>query len=179
MTSLRDLEESTMFCSGCGQPLTPGQAFCPQCGRPVAPALSPVPPVPNLAFQVESYRGKIRVLAIVWFVYAGIALLLGFAGLTFARQFLTGGFGPWMNGGNPPAWFFPAIWHFAWIALVVRSALAVVAGWGLLEQERWGRIVAIIVAFLSLLKFPFGTAMGIWTLVMLLGYRNATLYEQL
>jgi hypothetical protein len=28
-------------------------------------------------------------------------------------------------------------------------------------------------AFLSLLKFPFGTAIGIWTLVVLLGYRNA------
>jgi hypothetical protein len=39
--------------------------------------------------------------------------------------------------------------------------------------------VAIVAAFLSLLKFPLGTAMGIWTLVVLLGYRNATLYEQL
>jgi hypothetical protein len=39
--------------------------------------------------------------------------------------------------------------------------------------------VAIVAAFLSVLKFPFGTAMGIWTLVMLLGYRNTTLYGQL
>lgn len=164
-----------MFCSRCGAALAAGQAFCPQCGQPVAPA----PLVPNLAFQVENYRGRIRALAIVWLVYAGVSLLFGFAGLTFARQFLTGGLGPWMNGGNAPAWFFPAILHFAWIALVVRTALAAVAGWGLLEQQRWGRILAIVVAFLSLLKFPFGTAMGIWTLVVLLGYRNATLYEQL
>lgn len=39
--------------------------------------------------------------------------------------------------------------------------------------------MAIIVAFLSLLKFPLGTALGIWTLVVLMGYRNATLYDQL
>jgi hypothetical protein len=39
--------------------------------------------------------------------------------------------------------------------------------------------VAIVAAFLSLLKFPFGTALGIWTLVMLLGYRNTTLYQTL
>jgi len=26
---------------------------------------------------------------------------------------------------------------------------------------------------------PFGTALGIWTLVTLMGYRNQTLYEQL
>ena len=168
-----------MFCSRCGAALAPGQAFCPQCGQPVATGIPPVPPVPNLAFQVESYRGKIRALAIVWFVYAGISLLLGFAALTFARHFFHGGFGPWMNGGNPPVWVFPALFQFAWVALVVRTALAVVAGWGLLEQARWGRIVAIVVAILSLIKFPFGTAMGIWTLVVLLGYRNATLYEQL
>ena len=42
-----------------------------------------------------------------------------------------------------------------------------------------GRVVAIVAAFLSLLRFPFGTALGIWTLVMLMGYRNASLYDQL
>lgn len=167
-----------MYCSACGHALEPGQPFCPQCGRPQAPAVAPVPPVPNLAFQVENYRGKIRALAIVWFVYAGLSLLLGLAGLTFAKAFFAGNFGPWMNGATPPP-FLPFILRFVWVALVVRSALALIAGWGLLEQRQWGRIVAIIVAILSLIKFPFGTAMGIWTLVVLLGYRNATLYEQL
>jgi hypothetical protein len=62
---------------------------------------------------------------------------------------------------------------------MVRTGMALVAAWGLLERAQWGRIVAIVAAFLSLLKFPFGTALGIWTLVVLLGYRNTTLYEQL
>jgi hypothetical protein len=48
-----------------------------------------------------------------------------------------------------------------------------------MERTDWGRIVAIVAAFLILLKFPFGTALGIWTLVTLLGYRNTTLYQQL
>jgi hypothetical protein len=43
----------------------------------------------------------------------------------------------------------------------------------------WGRVLAIIAAFVNIIKFPFGTALAIWTLVMLMGYRNATLYEQL
>ena len=42
-----------------------------------------------------------------------------------------------------------------------------------------GPFVAIVAAILSLIKFPFGTAIGIWTLIMLLGYRNSSLYEQL
>jgi hypothetical protein len=62
---------------------------------------------------------------------------------------------------------------------MVRTGLALVAAWGLLERTRWGRIFAIIVAILSLVKFPFGTALGIWTLVVLLGFRNSMLYQQI
>jgi hypothetical protein len=40
-------------------------------------------------------------------------------------------------------------------------------------------VAAIIAAVFSLLRFPFGTALAIWTLVLLLGYRNSTLYDQL
>jgi uncharacterized membrane protein (DUF2068 family) len=69
--------------------------------------------------------------------------------------------------------------HLIWIALLGRAVLAVIAGWGLLEHTQWGRIVAIVAAILSLIRFPLGTALGIWTLIMLLGYRNTTLYEQL
>ena len=43
----------------------------------------------------------------------------------------------------------------------------------------WGRVVAIVAAFLCILKIPFGTALAIWTLVTLLGYRNTSLYDQL
>lgn len=165
-----------MFCSGCGQALTPGQGFCPQCGRPVAPL---APPVPGLQVQLESFAAKIRVLGILWLVYAGLGLVLGFVGLAFMKSFLNGGFGPWMHGPTPPMWFFPALVQFAWVILIVRAGLCVAAGWGLLERTQWGRIVAIIAAIVSLIKFPFGTALGIFTLVMLLGYRNSTLYEQL
>jgi hypothetical protein len=69
--------------------------------------------------------------------------------------------------------------HLIWVALFGRAILAVVAGWGLLERTQWGRIVAIVAAILSLIRFPLGTALGIWTLIVLLGYRNSTLYEQL
>jgi hypothetical protein len=169
-----------MYCSGCGQALAPGQTVCQQCGRPVAPQ---VPPVPGFGFEVENYRTRVKALGVVWFVYAGLSLLLGFAALSFARTLLLGGVwtwtnGPWGHGSPPPVWLIPVM-HLAWLSLVIRSVLAVVAGWGLLEHAQWGRVVAIIVAILSLIRFPLGTALGIWTLVMLLGYRNSTLYQQL
>jgi len=165
-----------MFCSGCGQALAEGQAFCQHCGRPMAPH---APAVPGLQFQLESYAGRLKTLSILWFIYAGFSLLMGFAGLTFARAFMMGNFGHWINGPVPPFLLGPMFIHLVWIAISVRVALALVAAWGLWERTQWGRIVAIVVAILSLLKFPFGTALGIWTLVMLLGYRNSSLYEQL
>lgn len=167
-----------MYCSGCGQALTPGQPACPKCGRPIAP------PIPNLDFQVLNYDGRIKALSIVWFVYGGLSLLLGIIGLFFANAFLIGHFGPWPHGpwGHGPMgpeWFVPMILRFAWVFVVLRSALALAAGWGLWERAQWGRVVAIVAAFLSLVRIPIGTALGIWTLVTLLGYRNTTLYDQL
>jgi hypothetical protein len=165
-----------MFCSGCGHVLDAGQPVCVQCGRPMAPA---APPVPGFEFQIANYAGKVRTLGILWLVYAGLSMVLGFAGLQFAKNFMSGGFGPWMHGPNPPDWFFPAVMHIAWLFLVLRGVLCAVAGWGLLERAEWGRIMAIVVAVLSLIKFPIGTALGIATLVILLGYRNTALYEHL
>lgn len=164
-----------MYCSGCGHALAPGQVVCSQCGHQSAP---PVPPVPGLQFEVENYANKIRVLSIFWYVYAGLGFLLGIAGLTFAKAFFSGMMGPWAHGPMP-FFFGPAVLHMIWIGLVIRSLLAVAAGYGLMTHQPWGRLVAIIAAIFCMLKFPWGTAMGIWTLVVLLGYRNESLYNQL
>ncbi len=169
-----------MFCSNCGLQIQPSPTTCPRCGHPVPP---PVPAVPGLPFALENYRSKIRALGIVWLVYAGLSLMLGFAGLTFARAFfLSGGhILPWMHGSLdtpvPQTWI-PML-HFAWIFVGIRVLITGIAAWGLLEHTRWGRIFAIIVAILGLFRFPLGTALGIWTLIVLLGFRNAMLYEQL
>lgn len=166
-----------MYCSGCGQALPLGQGYCPQCGRPIP---VPVPPVPGIEFQLEGYAGRVKAIAICWFVYAGITLFLGTIGMAFANAFFTHRFGGW-NGGpwDHSEWLFPAMMHFAWMILVLRTGLAIAAGIGLLQRTEWGRILAIVSAFLGLIHFPFGTALGIWTLVVLLGYKNTRLYEQI
>ena len=168
-----------MYCSGCGQVLAPGQAVCPQCGRQ---AVAPVPAVPGFAYQLESYAGKVKALSIVWFIYAGYSVLSGLLGLAVVHAIFSHhtdwGNNPWTNGSGPN-WFLPAIFHIVWVAVLMRTCLAVLTGYGLYMRARWGRILAIVVAILSLIKFPIGTALGIWTMVMLLGFQNSTLYEQL
>src|ERR1017187_2720892 len=142
-----------MFCSGCGLALAPGQGFCPQCGRPVAPA---VPPGPGLQFQLESYAGKVKALGILWLVWAALSVAFGVVGLSVAKAFMFGHFGPWMtgpwaHGPLPPECLGSGILHFAWVILVMRCGLALAAGWGRVERTHWGRVVGIVAGFFNVL----------------------------
>ncbi len=126
---------------------------------------------------------RIRALSIVWFIYGGLSLALSLFGLAFANAFFHGpmpwAYGPWAHGISGPWLFGPGLVHLALGFAVVRSVLAFLAGWGLMERTQWGRVMALVAAFFSLLRIPVGTALGIWTLVTLFGYRNTTLYDQL
>ena len=172
-----------MYCSGCGIGLAPGQTFCPQCGRPVAMAAAPA--VPGYQIQLHNFSGQIRALSLVWFIYAALTLVLGTIGLAFANVALSRHFGTWPHGmgadGWPMGpWFGAAVLRFAWVFLIAHTVLSAAAGWGLHERACWGRTVAIVAAIVNIALFkPLGIAVSIWTLVMLMGYRNATLYEQL
>lgn len=168
-----------MFCTACGTAITAGQPVCSKCGQPLTPM---APAGPAVSFELDRYRSHVRALAIVWFIYGALSLLLGIVGLAFARNFVLPHLGQWINGPDAPPippGFFQMMLHFAWIAVAIRAALAFFTGWGLMQEERWGRILAIIASVLALIRIPLGTALGIWTLVMLLGYRHSQLYEQL
>jgi len=66
---------------------------------------------------------------------------------------------------------------FAWMTLAVRVGLALAAGLGLMQKAPWGRWVAIVAGCLAMFHLPFGTALGIWTLTVLLNAPNAAAYE--
>ena len=139
--------------------------------------MAAVPQVPGFQFELTSYASRLRALSVVWFIYGGLVLLSGLLGLAFADAFFQGRFQRWMHGPFPPIWLSPTIVHFIWVIVIARAGLALAAGYGLMHRAPWGRVVAIISAFCSIYKFPFGTALAIWTLVTLMGYRNTTLYD--
>ena len=170
-----------MFCSGCGQTLASGEMICARCGRPVAMAPAGIPAI---NYSIDQYASRVRTLGIVWLVYSGLSLFVGLLGLAFAHAVINGSAMPWMG----PGWMH-GVWgarmhtpfslHFAMTMIFLRAVLAFFAGWGLLERSEWGRVVALVAAFVCLLRIPLGTGLGIWTMVTLLGTRNAVLYDQL
>jgi len=53
----------------------------------------------------------------------------------------------------------------------------ILAGFGLLKYMSWARILAIILAILNLILFPIGTALGIYTLVIMFNDEAEALFR--
>jgi hypothetical protein len=59
------------------------------------------------------------------------------------------------------------------------AAVGLIAGWGLLARQPWARTLAIVLGSLSLFDVPFGTALGIYTLWVLLPARSEEEFRQI
>jgi len=49
----------------------------------------------------------------------------------------------------------------------------------LLQRQEWARIVTLVVGFIALLNLPFGTALGIYTIWVLLPTQSDDEYKSL
>ena len=56
--------------------------------------------------------------------------------------------------------------------MLLLSAPSIIAGIGLLQFKYWAKILTIIVSVLHLFNFPFGTALGIYGLVVMCSYKS-------
>jgi hypothetical protein len=57
---------------------------------------------------------------------------------------------------------------FVFGVILLTAVPGIVAGRALKQRRSWSRVVLMILAALSLLSFPLGTAIGVWTLMVLL-----------
>ena len=60
--------------------------------------------------------------------------------------------------------------------LTLFSVPDIITGIGLLGFRSWARYLAIVLSFFKLLSFPLGTAVGIFTLIVLLNNQSAALF---
>ena len=51
-----------------------------------------------------------------------------------------------------------------------------ITGYGVLKRQSWARIVAIILSAMSLIEFPFGTALGIYGLWVMFNKETEKLF---
>jgi len=123
----------------------------------------------------------VKILSILLVVYGVWILLSGYGSLLWGT--LIGLF-----SGHPPGihWRyhapfagFPGIMISHWIWTIMIGFLigvpGIVAGIGLINRRNWARGLALLVGILLLFKFPFGTALGIYSLWVILKPETAEL----
>jgi hypothetical protein len=62
--------------------------------------------------------------------------------------------------------------------LVILSIPGIVGGWGLLKYKPWARILVMILAVIDLLNIPIGTAVGVYSLWVLLQPETEKLFAE-
>ena len=104
----------------------------------------------------------VPILGWLYIVSNAIFLLIG--GLVF---FFLVGIGVATGDGEAAA-ILGVTGVFVMGIMMLFAVPGVVAGYGLLKGKNWGRILALIVAAFSLLNFPIGTAISLYTFWVLL-----------
>jgi len=67
-------------------------------------------------------------------------------------------------------------WSLA-ILIFILSVPGIIGGIYLLKRKEWARILLIIVAILDLLNIPFGTALGIYTIWVLMKDETVRIFK--
>ncbi|HEY6763880.1 MAG TPA: zinc ribbon domain-containing protein [Candidatus Sulfotelmatobacter sp.] len=157
-----------MFCDSCGTNLHPGQAFCSGCGKPI------IGPVPALVLSLQSrqrVQRNLQLLAILWFAISAFNVLIGVATYIIANTLFA------RPGGTM---FLRPLLSAVSIFVLGGSALGFFAGWGLMNRDAWARPLTLVLAFFVLfINIPLGTAVGVYTLWVLLPRESQQEYEAL
>jgi hypothetical protein len=163
-------------CTYCGKRYPDEAVVCAVDGQPLrnviaaSPALTP-------AFACERQQivdeEHLKLLSIFHFVVAGLALLgIGLLILHFcfmSTVFSSPDLWKSQKNGPPPKELFKAfIWLYAFLGCVIGGACLLNLLSGLFLQQRRHRTFSIVVAALNCLQVPFGTVLGVFTLVVLL-----------
>jgi hypothetical protein len=163
-----------MYCENCGAQVGENYRFCPSCGKPFS--YSVIRPAGQRRSRVQDH---IQLLAVLWIASGALLVLAAIALTTVAHTILAFALRPDLG---VPGEVFPlvrTIIGFVALFIGLKGGAEILAGWGLLQRASWARPLTIVVAFLALLNIPIGTALGVYSLWVLLPEESARDYDHL
>jgi hypothetical protein len=112
-------------------------------------------------------------------VIAWLYIVFGVLGILFAvvLGLLIAG-GGWISGDDVAIMVTSIVALVMGALLVLVSVPGIIVGGGLLNYKEWARISAIVLGILNLPGFPIGTALGLYTLFILLDSQTLALFDQ-
>lgn len=114
----------------------------------------------------------VKLISVFWIVYGGLGLLWAF--ILFATLF---GVSFIPDISEEGIYILRGVGVFVSAIIAIFSLPEVIAGIGLLKKKEWARILALVVSFLNLIAIPLGTALGIYTLVILFNDETVELFK--
>ena len=159
-----------MFCNQCGTPLQPDYNLCPKCGQPVAR------PTAQASISGAARLGRhLHILGILWIVAGALFLIPSIV------MMAVGGFAHFMVPGQVMIAHVlgPLVLYMIGGIFMIVAAGGIAVGWGLMQHRPWARVTALILGVLVLFHPPFGTALGIYTLWVLLAGEAGPEYDRL
>lgn len=114
----------------------------------------------------------LNVIAILWIVFGALGLLFGLIvfgilfGLSFLPELETGGIIALRGVAAGVAFFF-----------TVLALPQIIGGIGLMKKHEWARILVLVMSFFSLINFPLGTALAIYSFVILINEETVQLFR--
>lgn len=154
-----------MYCDQCGTQLPDHARFCSTCGKALG-GFAAASAAPSRAGRVARH---VRILGILWLVLSGLRLIPGLAMMALfgSHRFIPG-----------VPFFVHNIVSGIGFLFVAGALVGLAAGWGLIQRESWARMLAIVTGVLNLVDMPFGTALGIYTLWVLLPAESEQEYRE-
>ena len=162
-----------MYCDKCGTPFVTGAQFCTACGKQIVAGATAAGPARGVAtgYRAATAGGagdgrvgrNMNLLAGLW-AASGILRLMGLGWLLIFRRFFDWGW-PFGNWGLHS--LFSVGLFSGGVFLAGFGVVHLLLAWGLLERQPWARMLGIVLGILALIRFPFGTALGIYTLWVL------------
>ncbi|WP_263411091.1 zinc ribbon domain-containing protein [Terriglobus tenax] len=165
-----------MTCATCGSPTAADGGFCSRCGtrQPMPSGISAAYSLPYLP-RVQKH---LQTLSILWAIFAAYRVVSVFLGMAFANAVLGRRFFRW-SGSGAELPFLHALIPFIFATTLVMAGAAALVAWGLMQRKRWARTLAIVFGVLALLKFPLGTALGVYTLWVLAPAASGLEYDSI
>ena len=155
-----------MYCNGCGSELQPGYNVCPKCGKVIGDPVS--------AVTRSRLENHLSTLGTLW-VVVGVLFLLPALGLFFASSVAH-----FVIHDNVVARTLgPLLLTIIGGTILLIAVGGILVGLGLKDRKPWARVVAIVLGVIALFHPPFGTALGIYTLWVLMSDEGGFEYRRL
>ena len=134
-------------CKHCAEEIQDDATICKHCGKK------------------QNGRDMNKHVTILGILFISFSCLLCVGGIVFSLVIPMAGN---ISGNDVAMRITSIIGETLGTVLIILSMPGIVGGIGLLKRKYWARILILVLCFLSLLSIPFGTALGIYGIWILL-----------